>query len=233
METIYNMKNFKIIHWNCNSINNKFEEFKIFLNKHNPDIIMLNETKINDFTANNLFSQLINYKFLHKQRSEKNGAGGVTILFRAEIQIEICNLLDDLDLEVIAIKIIVNKKEIVVLSYYNPPNCKLSEEIFNKLSQAKITFIMMGDLNSKTKSIGCIQDNSNGSILEKIISNNDCIILENNEHTYFNFRKDKNFSDKLDLAICSSALLNKIKNLVVFKNDDMTSDQSEQFKHFI
>jgi hypothetical protein len=45
-------------------------------------------------------------------------------------------------------------------------------------------------------------------------------------HTYFNFRKDKNFSDKLDLAICSSALLNKIKNLVVFKNDDMTSDQA-------
>ena len=47
---------------------------------------MLNETKINDFAANNLFNQLINYKFLHKQRSEKNGAGGVAILFKAEIQ---------------------------------------------------------------------------------------------------------------------------------------------------
>jgi hypothetical protein len=82
----------------------------------------------------------------------------------------------------------------------------------------------MPDLNSKSKSIGCSQDNSNGSTLEKIISNNDCIVLENNEHTYFNFRKDKIFSDKLDLAICSSALFNKLENLVVFKNDDMTSD---------
>ena len=46
MGAIDKIKNFKIIHWNCNLINNKFEEFKIFLNKHNPDIIMLNETKL-------------------------------------------------------------------------------------------------------------------------------------------------------------------------------------------
>ena len=219
-----NKRNLIIIHWNCNSVYNKFEEFKIFLIKYNPDIVMLNETKINDFTANNLFNQLSNYKFLHKQRSEKNGAGGVAILVKAEIQFETCNLFDNLELELIAIKIMVNKKELVVISYYNPPNCKLSEEIFNKLSQAKIPFIMMGDLNSKLKSIGCIQDNSNGSALAKIISNNDCIILENNDHTYFKFRKDKIFSDKLDLAICSSALFSKLKNLVVLKYDDMTSD---------
>jgi exonuclease III len=55
------------------------------------------------------------------------------------------------------------------------------------------------------------------------MSNNDCIILENNEHTYLNFCKYKSFSDKLDLAICSSALFNKLKNLVIFKNNDTTS----------
>jgi exonuclease III len=58
MEITNKTKNIKIVHWNCNSINNKFEELKIFLYKQNPDIIMLNETKINDFTANNLFNQL-------------------------------------------------------------------------------------------------------------------------------------------------------------------------------
>jgi hypothetical protein len=83
---------------------------------------------------------------------------------------------------------------------------------------------MIGDLNSKLKSIGCIQDNSNGSTLAKIRSNNDCIILENNDHTYFNFRKDKILIDKLDLAISSSALFNILKNQIVLKNDDMTSD---------
>ena len=55
----------KIINSNCNSINNKFEEFKFFLIKHLPDIITLNETKINNFTANNLFNQLNNYNFIH------------------------------------------------------------------------------------------------------------------------------------------------------------------------
>ena len=39
---IKNKKKFKIVHWTCNSINNKFEEFKTFLYKFDPDIVMLN-----------------------------------------------------------------------------------------------------------------------------------------------------------------------------------------------
>ena len=105
-----NKRNLIIIHWNCNSVYNKFEEFKIFLIKYNPDIVMLNETKINDFTANNLFNQLHNYKYLHKQRHEKNGAGGVAILIKNEIHFEYYDALYNLNLELIAIKIFMVKK---------------------------------------------------------------------------------------------------------------------------
>ena len=38
MEGINKTKNIKIVHWNCNFINNKFEEFTIFLLKYKPDM---------------------------------------------------------------------------------------------------------------------------------------------------------------------------------------------------
>ena len=52
MEIRDKIKYIKIIHWNCNSINNKIEEFKDFIIKFNPEIVLLNETKINDLMAN-------------------------------------------------------------------------------------------------------------------------------------------------------------------------------------
>ena len=39
-----------IVHWNWN----------FFLSNYYPDIIILNETKLNDFYANNLFKQFVN-----------------------------------------------------------------------------------------------------------------------------------------------------------------------------
>ena len=49
----------------------------------------------------------------------------------------------------------------------------------------------MGDFNAKSSAYGCKHDNSNGSILENILCNNDCIIIESNDHTYYNYRNDK------------------------------------------
>ncbi len=48
--------------------------------------------------------------------------------------------------------------------------------------------------------------------------------MNNNDHTYYNFRNGKCFSDKLDLAICSSNIYNEIINFEVLLNEDMTSD---------
>ena len=43
-----------IMHWNCNSLNNKIDEFKKFCSKYKPHIISLNETKMGVFNANYL-----------------------------------------------------------------------------------------------------------------------------------------------------------------------------------
>ena len=60
--------------------------------------------------------------------------------------------------------------------------------------------------------------------MEQIIINHVCVLLNNEDHTYQNFRSNKTFSHKLDLAICSSNLYNYIIDFQVLKNGDMTSD---------
>ena len=139
--------NFKIVYWYCNSINNNQDEFKLFIKKHKPEIILLNETKINDFNANIIFNQIFEYQFLHKKRGAKNGAGDVAILIKIGIQFSLSSIFDHLNLELLAINVKINNKNIQVLSYYNPPVVKLSECVFYILSSQHIMQIIFSQLN--------------------------------------------------------------------------------------
>jgi hypothetical protein len=47
--------NLKIIHWNCNSIKDKIDTLKAFLQDEKPDLMSLNEIKCNETEANNIF----------------------------------------------------------------------------------------------------------------------------------------------------------------------------------
>ena len=78
-------KTINLIHWNCNSQNNKIDEFKSLCLKFNPAIISLNETKMSVFNANYILN-IKNYITIHKARDKnKNGAGGVALLIRNDI----------------------------------------------------------------------------------------------------------------------------------------------------
>ena len=127
MEIINKTENIKIALWNCNSINNKIEEFKLFLLKYKPDIISLNETKINEINANHLFNNIQNYTFIHKHRNNnKNGGGGVELIINKNIKFVELDIFDHLNLETVAIKIKIQKLEMMIVSYYNPPSSPLA-----------------------------------------------------------------------------------------------------------
>ena len=78
----------------------------------------------------------------------------------------------------IKIKKQIQKLEMMIVSYYNPPSSSQVKEIFEIASQSKINFIICGDLNAKTISICCNQNNTNGSFLEEIMNENDYIIAK-------------------------------------------------------
>ena len=157
-------KKIKIIHWNCFKLNqNKCKEIEYFLIDNSPDILCLNEVKLDENRAN-YFLKFINYTTIYKPRPiNSNHGGGVAILIKSDLDFVETNIFSNLKLEIVEIKIKLARRDCYILAYYNPPNVELSEVVFKTLSNANFNYIVCGDLNSKTHSIGCLNDeNENG-----------------------------------------------------------------------
>ena len=136
----------KVIHWNCNSIKNKINEFLIFIQLNKPDLISLNETKCCETWANELLC-ISGYNSAYKCRNI-NG-GGVAILIKDkyefdEITMELFNE------EIIGITSKFNNKTIGFFSHYNPPNRELNIELFEYIQNNFENYFIMGDLNAKS-----------------------------------------------------------------------------------
>ncbi|RNA12278.1 RNA-directed DNA polymerase from mobile element jockey-like [Brachionus plicatilis] len=94
--------------------------------------------------------------------------------------------------------------ELFVFSLYNLPNVLLNFEFFKTCRN----YILGGDLNARTKQIGCVGENENGIMLERIINELDF----------------SNYFEILDLFLVSSSLIDKITDFSVLNSQDMTSD---------
>jgi exonuclease III len=180
------MNKIKIIHWNCFKLNqNKCKELENFLDKNSPDIMCLNEVKLDENKAN-FFLNFINYVTIYKPRQiNSNYGGGVAMLIRSNLDFVETSIFNNLKLEIVEIKIKLAQRDCHVLAYYNPPNSELSEIVFKTLSDTNSNYIICGDLNSKAHSIGCLNnENANGKILEQILVNFNGQIINNIEPTY-------------------------------------------------
>lgn len=80
-------KSLKIIHINVNSIISISRRYDLqeFLRKHNPDIVLLNETKLNP--RHNL--KFVNYNVVRHDRNGAIRGGGTAILIRNNIKYKV------------------------------------------------------------------------------------------------------------------------------------------------
>lgn len=219
----------KIILFNANSLASKIEEFEFYLHENNPDIVFVNELKMSQEEANYSL-HFHNYACVEKVRN-KHG-GGVCILIKKNIEHTMLNEFDHLNIELVAIQIKnkYNKKPLILATYYNPPyNQKrpilLNEEIFRLLSNKKtpcgknIPFVIAGDLNANTTTIGCLYQNENGNILENVMSDNNLVLINDHSPTRCN-------NNILDLIICSPELAH---NFSCFKADEFSGLHSDHY----
>ena len=178
---------FKIIHWNGNSIYNKLLEFKQFIiDKYNPDLISISETKLSEFRAN---AYLIynNYNVIHKARdANKNGTGGVAMLIKKDLQFVEIQDPELNKLEMIGINIHTEPFNFIFVTYYNPPLEVLNTDIIQDvLLKRNKNIILCGDLNAKSTKFHCKSNNKNGDLLENLILNSNLMVANNNEPIYY------------------------------------------------
>jgi len=98
-------------------------------------------------------------------------------------------------------------------SLYSPPSLVLPYEFCSKLETEKIEFILVGDLNSKSKSIGCDSQDPSKDILDQILDETSIIIYNDSNHTYFQHQaaarvNSVRYTEILDLVLSSNSFAN-------------------------
>ena len=213
-------ENLSIFQWNCNNLVSKLDLFKLFLNTFKPDIVLLNELKV-DEQRDNFFLNFTNYHKISKPRN--NFGGGVAILIKQNLEFFQDLSLDHWGLELVGIKLKMDSIFLSIFCLYNPPNRSLNYEFFVELATNYSHCILGGDLNAKSKTIGCLNNsNNNGNVLETVLMNLNLSLINDHSPTYHQVNRD--YYEVLDLYLCSSSLLEKTTDFKVLYNWDMTSD---------
>jgi hypothetical protein len=200
---------FSILYLNINSFYMKVNEIQMILDKKLFDIIMLNESKL-DETIPTKFTDHINYISLRRDRA-RNG-GGILIFIRSEYKVNNVNIHPNIECIYFSIKY--NKSLLNFISCYKPPNendqsfIDKIEEIFFKFDLSNPTFII-GDINID------ILNGKNNIILKFIKDNNLKNEITQPTHSilrYNNMTKQSTFSEScIDLLIHNNNLIHSTK----------------------
>lgn len=176
-------RNLKIIHINVNSlilISRRYD-LRQFINKHNPDIILLNETKLN--RRHKLHFD--NYNMIRKDRNGALRGGGTGILIKNNLKYNIYsnNTINSFKfLETCIIKLPMGANEMLyVISGYYPSGNNDSDfrteihNLFNSLGLQSSSnyYILAGDLNARHTDWGNPSCNSKGNKLKDWLSDSE------------------------------------------------------------
>lgn len=192
----------KIAAWNSQSIYNKIGEVEDFTQKHNIDILMLNET----WLKNNKKIYIKGFKCIRKDRKNENG-GGVAILIKNSYRfnVETLNTITSIEHLTISIKN-TNNEEIYLTSLYNRPQNKLNIFELEEICKQKNKIIIAGDFNAHNTLWNCIKTNTNGEILEDICIKKNWAINFPDTPTHFSGTSQPS---TIDLAITKGIQITK------------------------
>lgn len=173
-------KYLKVISVNVNSIvtNQKRHSLLQFLNKHQPDMALLNETKLN----NNHRLSFKDYSMVRDDRPNSTQGGGTCILIKRNIKFDILQISPHQvhrSIETSAIKLkCSNNLNLIVISIYAPGhnNVTITNELDHLLNQIDTSnlnnyFIITGDINARLPDWGDSTMNSRGGYIRTWIAN--------------------------------------------------------------
>lgn len=178
-------KNLNIIQINVNSLISLSKRYNLynFVNTYNPDIVLLNETKLN-VRHKVTFKD---YCLIRKDRKDAKRGGGTAILIKNGIKFNnytnnTINKFKYLETCIIKIPLIANKLLFVISSYYpsGNNNSLFKTELLQlfhslNLDNPNNYYIVAGDLNSKHIDWSNSSNNTKGNMLKEWLSCNEIL----------------------------------------------------------
>ncbi|GFX64134.1 hypothetical protein TNCV_2090321 [Trichonephila clavipes] len=149
--------------WNANGLLKRRIEFRIFIEKHSPDIILIQETHLRPSHSFNI----ANYRCYRNDRiTEAHAAGGTLILIKNNIK---HYHLPTPALQAIEATIVIinlpNHNPISIVSCYIPPNSDTNIVFtidLENLIQTSSDCIIFGDLNATHSAWNCTHNPTRG-----------------------------------------------------------------------
>jgi len=209
------MNNLHIVHININGLRGRKTELEVYLNETLPDVICLNETKLEAASPPNLIGYNI---ACNKERSSDGGRGVIIYIKNNLIHEDISPDIEDL----VATLISLPGGKLAVIAHYCPPDkdsidTQALNYYFNKYPNTVVT----GDLNSKHTYFGCTKTDRKGDILFNLVEENDAHVANNPEEpTRYDLKRGT--AELLDYIIVSKNLSGKI--MCCHTGDDIGSD---------
>jgi hypothetical protein len=135
--------------------------------------------------------------------------------------------------EIVGVNIEFSDRVYNVFSYYNSPSSTLNYELLSNICMNYENFLIMGDLNSKSKQFSCKTPNKSGDILNGLLTkHSDCLVLNLTCEPTFHIYKlngEVDHHEFLDLFIGPRSIATNIRNYSVLKSDLLDGCQSQQF----
>ena len=168
---IYTMT--QLVQWNIRGVRGNYEELVLLCNQHNPSVIALQETLIQDdkpFTFSN-FSSL-----------RRHTSRGVALLIKKNILFSEIHL--NTTLEAVAARISL-LKPVTVCSIYLSPSIPITiQQLSDLMDQLPKPVLILGDFNSHSPLWGDDVLDSRGKIIEDFINQLNLSVLNDGSPTY-------------------------------------------------
>ncbi|KAK3933156.1 RNA-directed DNA polymerase from mobile element jockey [Frankliniella fusca] len=204
----------KIISWNINGLRARRPELELLISKHNPDIILLQETMLMKTTVIDNFDH---YNITRRER-DTGYRGGVAILSRKEIDFHAIENSPS-TAETTTIIASIGRRKIQITSAYLPPGRTRKRDLL-ATPLARKNIILGGDLNAKNTNWGHQTTNNHGKWIEEWTDSNNLSLIIPDMHTRISNRTN-DIDDVLDYYVTSQ---NMRTTLDVLTEDFCSSD---------
>ncbi|XP_060845809.1 uncharacterized protein LOC132925428 [Rhopalosiphum padi] len=192
-----------------NGFYKKLDELKILISEISPDIICLQETNFTNLKT----AKLPNYNDFSKHRTTGlRASGGITTYVSSIYPSK--EIYISTHLEVIAVAVKLNDIEVNICNIYLPNQHTFTDnDIENIIKQLPKPFIITGDFNSHNVRWGSLNTDSRGKEIDKILENDNLVLLNNMEPTRIN-PINGNFSN-IDLSFANASLAQRLNWSVI------------------
>ena len=163
-------------------------KLELFMTERNPNVVCLNETKLNQELANDRL-KFIHYRTHHRSRDLRGQGGGVALLVRNDLESQPLDLALESTTEALIVSVTqaYQAKTVLVVTIYSPPNnTNFKSELFDKLAATRTDFIVLCVLNAKLASL-CKQENHAGAVFDEILTKHGLVVLNDKTPTHYSF----------------------------------------------